>query len=282
MTKQQIPQWLHSWQSEFKKCLEVWQEMNDKALSKQLSPEQADEVGRLIQQWNETHERLENWPNSKDESYREHKKIFCEELMPLGKQIQRYWEEHGYTDFLIHENGKVGVKSINGGTAIPPQYDDVCFTYDGDEFFYQEHYVVKKDGKWGVVSDQQEILIPFEYDMIIRKPEKKYYFILMKNGKQGVATWDFDKIRVNIKVPCQMDAIYHVPDMDLTLFSKEGKWGWWWNGDSRFYHNYCEPEYNGIFVRPIEEVHQMEDDEDELFVARKGDHYHQILYWTSK
>ena len=33
---------------------------------------------------------------------------------------------------------------------------------------------------------------------------------------------------------------------------------------------------------PIQEVWKMEDDDDEIIVARKGDCYYDILYWTIK
>ena len=37
-------------------------------------------------------------------------------------------------------------------------------------------FVVKKDGKWGIVNDEQDTIIPFEYDEIFRKPDDYDYF----------------------------------------------------------------------------------------------------------
>ena len=277
-----IPKWLQNRQSKFQTCYEVWQELNNAALSKQLTAEQSAQADKMIAQWNKINEKLQYEPDPESEDFKEKHRIWDEEFYPLTKQIQKYWEEHGYTDFLIRKNGKVGVRRLDGSIAIPPAYDDVCFTYDGDAFFFQDYFVVKKAGKWGLVSDKGEILIPFEYDMIFRKPEESFYYVLMKDGRQGLAIWDFDELRINIKVACEMDAIFHVPGWEIVLFSKEGKWGWWWNDNSTIYHNYNAPEYDEIFIEPIEVVHQMEDDEDELFAVRKGDDYDQILYWTMK
>lgn len=277
-----IPKWLQNWQSKFKTCYEVWQELNNAALSKQLTAEQSAQADKMIAQWNKINEKLQYEPDPESEDWTELRRIYHEEFYPLTKQIREYWKEHGYTDFLIRENGKVGVRRLDGSIAIPPAYEDISFTYDGDEFFFKDYFVVKKAGKWGLVSDKGEILIPFEYDMIFRKPEESFYYVLMKDGRQGLAIWDFDELRINIKVACEMDAIFHVPGWEIVLFSKEGKWGWWWNDNSTIYHNYNAPEYDEIFIEPIEVVHQMEDDEDELFAVRKGDDYDQILYWTMK
>ena len=50
MKEQNIPGWQKTWQSEFQTCLDVWKELKDSALAHQLSPEQKEEMEKMIQQ----------------------------------------------------------------------------------------------------------------------------------------------------------------------------------------------------------------------------------------
>ena len=83
-------------------------------------------------------------------------------------------------------------------------------------------------------------------------------------------------------VSVEMDAIYHVPGWEIALFAKNGKWGWWWYDMHDCYENYCDPVFDEVYIQPIEEVWEMEDDEDEIFTVRKGTQFFDILYWTIK
>ena len=267
-------------QSKFKTCLEVWKELKDKALSHQLTSEQAVEADNLIAQHNENYREISCLLYN-DDTFKEYARRMKKEVYPLVDKIKAFWDKYGYSDFLVHRNGKVGLKSIDGGIVVPPEYDDISFTYDYLEFFYVQYIVVKKEGKWGLINVNGDILIPFEYDFVFRKPKCGNCYIVVKNGKQGMfcisSTKEKKKVAM-IKIPCQMDGIC-MTDWDLTLFCKDGKWGWWWYDDSSFYHNYNKPEFDEILI-PLENVG--EDDEDVVFEARLGEEYHIILYWTSK
>ena len=46
--KAPIPSWLEGWHLEYQTCLEVWQELKNKASSHQLSKTQVEEVENLI------------------------------------------------------------------------------------------------------------------------------------------------------------------------------------------------------------------------------------------
>jgi hypothetical protein len=156
-------------------------------------------------------------------------------------------------------------------TEVCNQADDEC-TY----------LVEERNGQWGLLDDRKEVLIPFEYDRIFLKPGSWDHFILIKDGKQGVASIVYPECKASIVVPVEMDAIYDVPGWDLTLFTKDGKWGWWFPDSEGYYESYCYPEFDEVFVQPIEEVWEIEDDEDETFTVRKGDSYYTILYYTMK
>ena len=93
-----IPKWLQNRQSKFQTCYEVWQELNNAALSKQLTAEQSAQADKMIAQWNKIHEKLQYEPDPESEDWTELRRIYHEEFYHLTEQIQKYWEEHGYTD----------------------------------------------------------------------------------------------------------------------------------------------------------------------------------------
>lgn len=273
-------EYLKTWQSKFRTCYEVWEECNKKAMANRLTPEQEEQLVTLICERNRIYQDVKQL--EKDEvTSKEAFKMLREQQFPLEDEIKLFWQEKGYSDMLVRKDGYIGLKSLDGGMALPAVYEDICLTYDDREFFHQWLFVVKKNGKWGLVNDRQEVLIPFEYDKAFRKPDSEHY-ILIKDGKQGVASIEYPEGKAYIPVPVEMDAVYNVPGWDLCLFTKNGKWGWWFYNSDGYYKNYSEPEFDEVFVQPIEEVRQMEDDEDEVFTVRKGNEYYYILYWTGK
>ena len=280
MNQNNNPQWLRTWQSHFKTCIQVYEELRDRARNRVLSLSERAEVESMIQKHAAIHEKCSTLCTD-DSCGSEYRKLE-KEMFALCGRIRKYWKEHGFNNMLIRQNGKVGMRSMYGGIAVLPCYEDINFTYDDQEFFYKSFFVVKQDGKWGVVNERQQIVIPFDYDLIFRQPYSSYTFIVVQGEKQGVMYIDIDSLSAKAGVLCEMDAIYHVPGWGISLFSKNGKYGWWWESDSDIYHNYNEPEFDEVFFPPIEEVEQYDDDSDELFAVRKGDRYSEVLYWTAK
>lgn len=276
----EIPNWLQTWQNKFKPCIAVWKELNKRALSKRLSTEEEQEVNNLIMEYKLIDKNIHSLGmEERRHNLPKYHSLLTEKLFPMMKKIQDFWENHGYSDFLIHKEGKVGLSLISG-SVIHPEYEDFNFTYDGHEFFFASYYPAKRDGKWGIIDTEENILLPFEYDMVFRCPNHRRYYIVTKDGKSGIVNTKGSS--VEIVVSCEMDVIHQVPGWDLLLFEKEGKWGWWWDNSDNFYENYSEPQYDEIFIQPIEEIFRMDDEEDEVIVARKGENYHEILYWTIK
>ena len=274
-------EFIKTWQSKFRTCTEVWEECNTKAKEKKLTSDQEAQMDILFKRHKSLTEELKLL-EERAETSSVASDLFHNQLLPLHQEIKLFWLKNGYSNMLLEENGRVGLKSLNGGIALPAIYEDVCLTYDDYEFFHQWLFVVKQNGKWGLVDKSLNVQIPFEYDKIFRKPGAPNYYILIKDGKQGVASIDFPGEKVDIMVPVEMEAIYHVPGWDLTLFTKDGKWGWWFPDNTAYYKNYCSPECDEIFVQPIEEVWKMEDDQDEIFIVRKGKKYYDIVYFTTK
>ena len=273
--------YLKTWQSKFRTCYDVWEERNKRAMANRLAPEQEAQLAALICKRNRIYQEVKLLEKDKA-TFKEAFIMERDHLFPLEDEIKSFWQEKGYIDMLERQDVNVGLKSLDGGMALPAVYEDICLTYDDWEFFHQWLFVVKQNGKWGLVDKSLKVQIPFEYDKIFRKPGAPNHYILIKDGKQGVASIDFPREKVDIMVPVEMDAILYVPGWDLTLFTKDGKWGWWFPDNTAYYKNYCYPECDEIFVQPIEEVWKLEDDQDEIFVVRKGKRYYDIVYFTTK
>lgn len=274
-------EFIRTWQSKFRTCTEVWEEHNKRATANSLLPEQEVQLASLVSEHNRILQKINLLVKDKT-TFEEASIMSRYRLFPLEDKIRLFLQENGSPNMLLEENGLVGLKSLDGGMALPAIYEDVCLTYNDYEFFHQWLFVVKQNGKWGLVDKSLNVQIPFEYDKIFRKPGAPNHYILIKEGKQGVASIDFPGEKVDIMVPVEMDAIYHVPGWDLTLFTKDGKWGWWFPDNTAYYKNYCYPECDEVFVQPIEEVWKMEDDQDEIFIVRKGKRYYDIVYFTTK
>lgn len=273
-------EWLKEWQNEFQTCFELWQELEANAMAHHLSNEQHEEVAKMMMRYRAMSDECYKLTDRK-----ERRRRFKEELDPLYHAFEDYCKNNGYPNFVFIKGGKKGLRTIAGLEVLPPIYEEISFTFD-DYIFLNCHYwstnVVKKDGKWGVVDSEQHVIIPFEYDFIFRKPGIDDNYILLKDGKQGMANIKGRFFTLPIKV--EMDAIYDVPEMELSLFSKDGKWGWWWPEDREypnFYEHYCGPKYDEIFVQRVE-YRIMDDEFDEYFYARLGDELFYILYWTIK
>jgi WG repeat protein len=72
----------------------------------------------------------------------------------------------GYLDghhFDVQQNGKWGIyDNRKDSVIIPFLYDE--FDYCGGCGLPSDYVLAKKNGKWGVVSFRNEVLVPFEYD----------------------------------------------------------------------------------------------------------------------
>lgn len=202
----------------------------------------------------------------------------------IGNEIDKFWEDNGFFDLTIRENGKVGLYSIFGEILVPIEYEDIDFTYDIPKP-YPNLFVVKKDGKWGIIDNENNIIIPFEYDRIYRAPDRIGYYVVEQNGKYGyISISSFPSFEGETHIPCILDNLYFVPGYYLIAFSKDDKWGWsWWqNNDGISYFDYNEPEYDELIFKSEDEIYKADDDEDLIFYVRKGDDIKEILCWTSK
>lgn len=73
---------------------------------------------------------------------------------------QAYCRDRGsfYTEHY-YLNGKKGMKATDGTILIPAEYDDLHFQYSG-------FMVASKEGKFGVINEANNIVIPFTYKQL--------------------------------------------------------------------------------------------------------------------
>lgn len=148
------------------------------------------------------------------------------------------------------------VESLALGSYLSPlvkvQKDGKQFWYhlDGDHWIdkVDEHaggmFVVIKDGRYGVLKEDGNLIVPFEYDEIkidtkYKQPQGKnqyeYKFILLKkDGKTGVADENG-----NIILPVQYENAKGI-SKNAIGFAENGLWGWASAKDGSILH---QPEH---------------------------------------
>ena len=265
-------------QSRLPSVLETWQSAYDKAMENTLAGEPLEESYDLCREW-------AKWKEIKHKAWElGTKKIdgvdVYHESFEVDSKLHDLWDEFGYPSFesMTYEvDGKIGLLDLVGRKLTPAIYEDFCFTYDWSLFTTDFQIVAKKDGKWGIIDFEGNIVCPFKYDRIVRVKGSMYHLVI-KNGKQGVVNH-----RGKLVIPCSMDSI-HTPDFKYEpfFFRKNYKWGWYWNGDSSFYNCHQKPMYDEIYYMTEEEWDKLDDEDEEFFEALVDGKMHYILEWTIK
>lgn len=198
------------------------------------------------------------------------------------------WYEIGIEDgaFAIRKNDLYGFIDAYGNEFIKPQYEDYAPFSNGLAGIY-------KDGKWGFIDKQNELVIPCEYDfpdkykMQFTEYKNKQYINIMKNGKWGII--DSNN---NVIIPFKYDDICSANEIiGVKLGEKYGFIDindnivvpFEYDDYNEDYHNYCDlKEYhligkdglvglidnNANFVIPIEYKY-LSVENNRVIVAKK-------------
>lgn len=154
-------------------------------------------------------------------------KIFDENLNVIPTEgIASYWDWDGNL-FVADKKNKVGLIDYNGKQTIPFLYDTL----------YKEHsvprisgFIAKKDGSYGFVSSNNEVIQPFKYNYIYAL-KGGYTVYIDQNNKVGI----YDESG-KIMIPFDYDAIYSTwynnhrtkefpANTDIFIVEKDGKIG---------------------------------------------------------
>ncbi len=86
------------------------------------------------------------------------------ELFPFRKYDYAGGFEDGLSSFRIIKDGKelYGFVDKMGNEVVPPVYSEVQISW----FDKGSYAIVQKGGKWGTISKQNAVVIPFEYEAI--------------------------------------------------------------------------------------------------------------------
>ena len=118
----------------------------------------------------------------------------------------------------FRENDKVGIRNMDSGEVlIEPQYEREAYRGTDPVWFV----VVMKGGKYGIVSLDNEVLLPFEYDYIKDIPYTESYMTLLKTSpmKHGmVRTKD-----MKVVIPMEYDGMS--VNWPFIAVGRGGVWG---------------------------------------------------------
>lgn len=137
------------------------------------------------------------------------------------------YNERGYL-YVKNKNGKVGLLNIrNQKLDIPFEYDAILQKFECSQTTY---LLATKGGKYGVVNEKNQIVIPFQYDymnldlmleQISDDPNHKvdYRFVAVRNGKFGVVNMEN-----KATVPFEYKQLERVAHSDLFKARKDNSY----------------------------------------------------------
>ncbi|OZM56463.1 hypothetical protein CIB95_11855 [Lottiidibacillus patelloidae] len=128
-----------------------------------------------------------------------------------------YEEAHTEEDFdnliLVKVDNKWGYINLKQEEVIPPIYDEFF-----ESLFPKEHgRIATKNGKQGIISAENKVIIPFEYEEIQFYSDK--YLVVKKNNKWGL----IDKIG-EVVIPAKYDAVKYHPKASTFVVKQNEKW----------------------------------------------------------
>lgn len=172
------------------------------------------------------------------------------EILPFEYEFMSPFFLKYLNSILVGKDKKVGVLRIDDEekvhTEVPIMYNDVWVDEhnfkikvrlkDKIDYFFNEQtlfelayndvqyyedinrVMVKKSGKWGMVSIEGEIIIPIQYSKIhVMNPNQ---FMVEKNGRWGVVNGEGTEL-----IPALYDEFDYRPKQNFFFVKKAGKWG---------------------------------------------------------
>ncbi|TAE17736.1 MAG: WG repeat-containing protein [Bacteroidetes bacterium] len=123
---------------------------------------------------------------------------------------REYYEPIGFK-----QNGLTGLFGRDWKVIVPPLYESI-------DVYADNTAVVKKAGKYGLITTENKVILPFEYDEIVYCFNETAYLRLTKNGKEGIGS-----MKGELTIPLVYDEVGH-----FTLATgapmgvkQKGKWG---------------------------------------------------------
>lgn len=161
---------------------------------------------------------------------------------------------------IIEDNKEFGLLNNSLDTLIQPSYQDMLFLKTNSSFV-----AAKKNGKWGIIDQNNKVILNFEYDNI--RDHYSGVILLRKNDKEAIFK---DK---EILVPFLYDKITYSQG-DLVMVEKDGKAGLV-NTKNKII---VEPEYDRITAFYGDDVAKVIKGDKAGYINKKGELLTQINY----
>ena len=113
--------------------------------------------------------------------------------------------------FQIKENGKLGLINAKGKIRVPPSYDVFPL-----RFVDSQTIIAKKDQKYGLISTENETILPFEFDSVLAA--RRHFFWLRKDSLWGLFTEGGTAL-----IPHRLTAFED--HLSFITTTRNGKWG---------------------------------------------------------
>lgn len=176
--------------------------MKNKKLLKEIEENFIFDYTSFFDENGKTVVKYENWCGEFDENGKLINKFICEDLVCC--------EDCNYITIA----GKGHIIDKSGNFIIPPKYD-------GIGKFKENLWRVSKDGKYGLIDDNENILLEIAYDSMKNLYFADEKFIVSKGGKYGIMD-----IQKNVVVPFLYENLETRCCVDNVLYAtKNGKCG---------------------------------------------------------
>lgn len=178
----------------------------------------------------------------------------CAIIDSLGHEVTPFRYEY-ISNFkgkiaVFGRHGKYGIITAQGKEIVPAEYAEAecfengiavladlqkqfsCFNSNGTLLFsgyksikpniYQPYFMVEnKDGRYGIVDQNDSTVIPFDYDWVSSyNGWKKDYVVVTKGEKYGMID-----MHNKVILPFDFESLNYFEDKDLVVMAKNGKYG---------------------------------------------------------
>lgn len=146
--------------------------------------------------------------------------IFTENVIAYGyvlnqdKLMNPFSATNNYLLYVKDKNGQFGMlNETNGTLAVPLLYDEISQDFESRKHTY---YSVKKGKKFGLINEENQVVVPIEYDAIIldfiapdfeSTTDENYQVVVAKGNKYGSVN-----LNNQIQIPFQYDALQRISD----------------------------------------------------------------------
>lgn len=78
-------------------------------------------------------------------------------------------------EIIFTKNNQYGIMNIDGTQKVAPQYQELSYTSSN-------YYIAKKEGKYGIIDNNNEVKVPFEHPQITYRKEADFFELEQANA----------------------------------------------------------------------------------------------------